>query len=519
MPLVFFRYSIPARRQVVKSLEKKKDEMTAKLKSDLERTESVSITHDGWTSLNTESYNTITAHYIDTDWNMKTAVLETKKMEGSHTSEKIATTLEETRQRWSLKDPMATTDNAANEKKAFEILEWPRFGCYGHRLNLVVKNALSVPEVSKILGKGRSLVTFFHSSSSVSDELVSKQKLLLSSDKVGHKLIMDVSTRWNSTLAMLERLCEQTPAIMALASITDDSLSKTALTKIKNCVFNFDEQAIVEKMVILLKPFEIATSILCAEKSPTMNKVLPIVAKLSLSVAEDASDPPVIIALKNKMRSQMEQRTGAEEIALLASVLSPYMKDFGFMPNKMVDAHELLRRSALGLKDTIVVKKEKPDDIQNIDDPPLPALPVLPEEKPNVSEPEPEPQMVPDLQPPSKKIKSADTDDWLMDIVCVGETKQNIENLVEQEIARYLGSNVKAGDECLTVLQWWKANECFYPRISRLAKKYLACQASSVSSERVFSLAGTLVSKKRARLSTSNVDLMIFLNKNMETYW
>ena len=46
------------------------------------------------------------------------------------------------------------------------------------------------------------------------------------------------------------------------------------------------------------------------------------------------------------------------------------MNDFGFMPNKMVGAHELLR-SALGFEDTGVVK-EKPDDIQNVDDTPPP---------------------------------------------------------------------------------------------------------------------------------------------------
>ena len=65
-------------------------------------------------------------------------------------------------------------------------------------------------------------------------------------------------------------------------------------------MYSFVEQAIVEKMVILLKPFEIATSILCAENSPTMNKVLPIVAKLSLTVAQDPNNPPIITALKNK---------------------------------------------------------------------------------------------------------------------------------------------------------------------------------------------------------------------------
>ena len=182
------------------------------------------------------------------------------------------------------------------------------------QLNLVVRNALSVPEVSKILSKGRSLVTFFHSSSSVSDELVKKQRLLLSEDKVGHKLIMDVVTGWNSTLAMLQRLCKQTPAIMALAN--DESISKTAVSKIKNCASSFEEQAIAERMVVLLKPFEIATSILCAEKSPTMNKVLPTVLKLSLAVAEDPDDPPMIRAMKHKMRSQLELRTAIEELAL-----------------------------------------------------------------------------------------------------------------------------------------------------------------------------------------------------------
>ena len=109
---------------------------------------------------------------------------------------------------------------------------------------------------------------------------------------------MDVVTRWNSTLARLKNFLEQTPAIMALASITDDSWSKTAMTKIKNCVYNFEEQAIVERVVVLLKPFEIATAIVCAEKAPTMNKVLPIDVKLSLAVAEDPTDPPVITSIK-----------------------------------------------------------------------------------------------------------------------------------------------------------------------------------------------------------------------------
>lgn len=164
----------------------------------------VSITHDGWTSCNTESYSCVTAHFITNQWELVNAVLQTKIVEGSHTGENIANALKEVKETWSLPDIISVTDNAANEKKAFQILNWIRFGCYGHRINLVVKNALSVSkEISHVIAKGRKLVTFFHQSTSANDSLLAKQKLLLQEEFVGHKLIMDVPTRWNSTVAML----------------------------------------------------------------------------------------------------------------------------------------------------------------------------------------------------------------------------------------------------------------------------------------------------------------------------
>ena len=83
-------------------------------------------------------------------------------MEESHTFDNISKGLMETKQKWGLTDCIATTDKAANECKAFTLLNWVRFGCYGHRIILVVRNALSCPEVSKIIAKGRTLVTFFH---------------------------------------------------------------------------------------------------------------------------------------------------------------------------------------------------------------------------------------------------------------------------------------------------------------------------------------------------------------------
>ncbi|XP_048731845.2 transcriptional repressor protein YY1-like isoform X3 [Ostrea edulis] len=85
-----------------------------------------------------------------------------------------------------------------------------------------------------------------------------------------------------------------------------------------------------------------------------------------------------------------------------------------------------------------------------------------------------------------------------------------------EETRHYLGMALKEDDKGLTVLEWWQKNEMFFPRLAVLAKKILCVQASSVSSDRVFSLAGGLVSKKRSRLSADNVDLFIFFEQKHE---
>lgn len=131
--------------------------------------------------------------------------------------------------------------------------------------------------------------------------------------------MIDVVTRWNSTLYMLRRLLEQYPCLMALAS--EPSLWKSALTTIKNCVFTFDEHAVVESLVHILDPFEKATTIVFSETTPTIQKVLPMVTKLYCAVE---------IKVKEKISFEMKNRTKPESISLLGSALNPFAKDLTF---------------------------------------------------------------------------------------------------------------------------------------------------------------------------------------------
>ena len=50
--------------------------------------------------------------------------------------------------------------------------------------------------------------------------------------------------------------------------------------------------------------------------------------------------------------------------------------------------------------------------------------------------------------------------------------------------------------------------------LSKLAVPYLCLQGTSVASERVFSSAGDLITKKRNRLSSDMISTLVFLNHN-----
>ena len=65
-------------------------------------------------------------------------------------------------------------------------------------------------------------------------------------------------------------------------------------------------------------------------------------------------------------------------------------------------------------------------------------------------------------------------------------------------------------------LLWWKANENRFKRLSIIARKLLCIhQATSASSERLFSSAGLTIASKRSGLTKDNASMLIFLHENL----
>lgn len=62
-------------------------------------------------------------------------------------------------------------------------------------------------------------------------------------------------------------------------------------------------------------------------------------------------------------------------------------------------------------------------------------------------------------------------------------------------------------------LGWWAQNQDTFPHVAELARKYLAVQASSASSEHLFSTSGNTITAKRKRLSGDRASDILFLHE------
>jgi hypothetical protein len=63
-------------------------------------------------------------------------------------------------------------------------------------------------------------------------------------------------------------------------------------------------------------------------------------------------------------------------------------------------------------------------------------------------------------------------------------------------------------------LEWWALHKSSYPVLSQVARLLMAVPATSVSSERLFSKAGAVISDRRSKLLPKHAEQLCFLSQN-----
>jgi len=165
-------------------------------------------------------------------------------------------------------------------------------GCFIHTLQLVIHDCIfKNRDFVEILGKCRKIVGYFSHSSLACSKLKNIQENL----KLPiHKLIQDVTTRWNSTFYMLSRLHEQRQAVTAYAA-EKDIPSLTAM-----------QWNMVENVIRVLQPFEEITKIASSD-CETIGYVIPAIVTLQSYLSKRQKDTGVVM-LKEDLKKAMEER-------------------------------------------------------------------------------------------------------------------------------------------------------------------------------------------------------------------
>lgn len=102
-----------------------------------------------------------------------------------------------------------------------------------------------------------------------------------------------------------------------------------------------------------------------------------------------------------------------------------------------------------------------------------------------------------------------------------GSSEPDVQVDAKREFETYKDCNFAIGFDEATIksdqfpLIFWKDKGNQYPILRLMAKKYLAVPATSVPSEQIFSLAGRVISERRAMLSGKSLEMAVFAKKNL----
>lgn len=300
------RYEIPSRTHLTATvIPSMYNNVKEKVIEGLSSAHLVALTTDCWTSRATQSFMTVTAHYINDDWEIQNPVLQTRPIYEAHTSEHLAEVLREVVVEWKLDRQNSTipvtTDNAKNIVNASNAAGLsPHIGCLAHTVNLASQKGLGVNQISRLLGRVRRVVTFFHRSTTAAAILKSKQDML---QLPPHKLVQDVITRWNSSYDMITRYLEQQAAVYS--ALAEKDIKKNA----KDLITLSDQDVtVLEDVCQVLKPLKTVTTLMSSEQQPTVSMIMPLQHTILTSMKHSDTDSTIVKDVKSAIEANFEER-------------------------------------------------------------------------------------------------------------------------------------------------------------------------------------------------------------------
>eukprot|EP00924_Labyrinthula_sp_SR-Ha-C_P006840 maker-scaffold_8-snap-gene-2.17-mRNA-1 protein AED:0.26 eAED:0.32 QI:0/0/0/1/1/1/2/0/704 len=456
----------------------------------------VSITTDGWSSQSRKGYCSLTVHLVDNE-NF-----------GNKRAEETAKLLHDVLIKFGLDQHVysLTTGNASDmilmsrllrEKISKSHADHPvpngfvpdaeyHFRCMAHVLNIISKAVLN--PLDEYVDRARNFLRFFKRSEKREGIWNKICQATLADGKALPLPSLDIETRWNSTWKMLYHLCKKEKDILKLCPLLEDhkdlkTFKHFSLNKMDFLRFAF--------LVKTMKDFKLLTENCSREKSVTISSRIGAYNKLQESMMEtmaeldevcqavDESDSQTQAMEKMRKRLENENIFGEVFMQFLDKVRKALQSSY---EDKLGPYSKLVKTLRINLVAQAL-------DIRT----PLPYSHESPHFETLVQ------LLVEELVSVETEESSEDFDEEedvydLKSLFCTSSTAEV--NSEEARVLRYL--SMPRADFNLDVLDWWKNQKAVFPKLRQLARKVLAVQSSSVSSERAFSVAKVEYSGKES---------------------
>lgn len=296
----------PSRGTTATRVEKMYEEKAAELRADLQRVDKVALTTDSWTALTTESYITMTCHFIQ-DWELKTAALQTHSTDERHTAENLADHLKAAAEEWGVLGKVCACvhDNASNMVMANErLLEWESVPCFAHTLQLAINDGFKTASVNRLVGACSRLVAHFHHSTVATVALKRKQA---EQNLPNHRLIQYCRTRWNSVYEMFERLLVQRWALSATLS----DRHTTKLADARTLELTDENWQTLEDILPALHSLKCATTAMCSESHVCISLVHPVTTSLLKHLKPNDGESAKVTEFKTTVAESLKKHVSA----------------------------------------------------------------------------------------------------------------------------------------------------------------------------------------------------------------
>lgn len=423
------------------------------------------------------SFIGITAHFI-LDWSLKTAMLACKRVKGRHTAENILDHFEEIKTVYNLNNKIThiVTDNASNMIAAFSKKSSDTSDSDSdsdtedNTLDTSEDNTSDLcnylPEHESCFCHTTQLVikdallscTQLNNAISKCNNIASrvhKSTLISEQLETERRILSANKTRWHSN-------------IMCVRSVLRVSKDKLDQLDIGVKLTTIDRN-ILEDFLVVMEPFEEVTKRIQGDQVVTGSMVIPCIRSLQhhLDTVDSKFNKKLVQGLKDSMAKRL---TPYEEKSAYrrASVLDPRFKAQWC---SSADEQDQVKSDILSILSTATHQ-----------------------------EPQPTPESA-TSSPPRKKSR-------LFGFMAKPTTQPTRDTTDLQELNSYLSeSPIEDTDD---PLDHWRSTQHKFPKLAKLAQRYLSLPASSAAVERIFSVGGKLFRPDRARLSDKNFEMQMY---------